>query len=84
MFQQSDTPSKASLSPEDLGVLDKFLDAWCEENGVARTDAAAKDVASSLIAWYQEDPRYRSRVHLEQSDDLPITPDILALLKQIS
>lgn len=84
MFEQSDMPSKAPLSPDDLEVLDKFLDAWCEENGVARTDAAAKDVASSLIAWYQEDPKYRSRIQLEKSEDMPIAPDILALLKQMS
>jgi len=84
MFQQPDTSKKAPLSPDDLEVLDKFLEAWCEENGVDRTDSAAQDVASSLIAWYQEDQKYRSRVQLKSPDEMPIAPDILALLKQIS
>lgn len=84
MFQQPDTLKKAPLSPDDLEVLDKFLEAWCEENGVDRTDSAAQDVASSLIAWYQDDQKYRSRVQFKSADELPIAPDILALLKQIS
>lgn len=84
MFQQSETPSKASLSPDDLEVLEKFLVAWCEENGVDRSDSAAKDIASALIAWYQQDPKYRSRIQLEKSDDLPVSPEIEILLRKIT
>jgi hypothetical protein len=84
MFQQSETPSKAPLSPDDLEVLEKFLDAWCEENGVDRSDAAAKDIASALIAWYQEDPKYRSRIQLEKSDELPVSREIEILLRKIT
>ncbi|MDR6820810.1 hypothetical protein J2X76_006010 [Neorhizobium sp. 2083] len=84
MLPQSETPSKAAITPDDLEVLEKFLDAWCEENGVDKSDDAAKDVASALIALYQEDPKYRSRIQLESSDALPVSREIEILLRKIT
>lgn len=44
--------STAALAPEDLEVLQTFLQAWCEENNAEITDKAAVEVASGLIDWY--------------------------------
>jgi len=84
MLENAWTPSKELLSPGDLEVLETFLAAWCEENRVHRNDAAAEDIASALIHWYQRDPRSRSRVHLKSMDELPLSPEIETLLRQIT
>lgn len=84
MLQQSETPAKASLSPDDLELLERFLLAWCEENGVDRTDAAALEIASSLIDWFRLDQKARSRIQIEQQDDLAASPQIEHLLRQIT
>ncbi|WP_105428329.1 MULTISPECIES: hypothetical protein [Neorhizobium] len=84
MLKQADTSSKTPLSPDDLEVLEEFLKAWCEENGADRSDEAAKDVASALIAWYQEDSKYRRRVQLKNTDDIPLSREIEILLRKIT
>ena len=84
MLKQADTSSKIPLAPDDLEVLEKFLKAWCEENGADRSDEAAKDVASALIDWYQEDPKFRSRVQLKNTHDVLPSREIEILLRKIT
>ncbi|WP_421591098.1 hypothetical protein [Shinella sp. M27] len=84
MLDPSETPLKVPLSPDDLDVLEGYLCAWCEENGVERTDAAAKNIASALISWYEQDAKSRSRVQLDQTDEPPMSSEIEALLRQIT
>jgi len=45
----SNNLSSTVLSSDDLEEIDRFHTAWCEENGVDKTDAEALDVASSLM-----------------------------------
>ena len=84
MLPQPHPPAIAALSPDDLELLEKFLLAWCEENGVDRSDEAAVDIASSLIDWFRLDSKARSRIQLSQRDDLPASPEIELLLRQIA
>lgn len=76
--------SKPPLMPADLKILDSFLDAWCEENGVDRSDEAAMDTAMSLIDWYQHDDKSRTRMLPSQSPEPPLSASMESLLRQIT
>ncbi|MGF9692833.1 hypothetical protein AAIH46_08445 [Rhizobium sp. 0TCS1.26] len=77
----SSTSSKV-LSSEDLEEIERFHSAWCEENGVEKSDERALEVASALIDWYSADTRYRSSSN--QAPALPVSEKIKALLLQIT
>jgi hypothetical protein len=79
----SSTSSKV-LSSDDLEEIDRFHSAWCEENGVAKSDARALEVASALIDWYSADTRYRSSSKLDQAPALPVSEELKALLLQMT
>jgi len=51
MNTQSPSYSTVPLSSDDLEEVNRFLNAWCEENGVDKTDGRAQEVASALIEW---------------------------------
>ena len=72
------------LSSEDLEEIDRFHTAWCEENGVEKTDAKALDVASGLIDWYASDTKYRARAKLDHAPALPESEQIKSLLMKIT
>jgi len=76
--------SSTVLSSDDLEEIDRFHTAWCEENGVDKTDAEALDVASSLIDWYASDTKYRTRAKLDHEPALPESERIKSLLMQIT
>ncbi len=71
------------LSSDDLEEIDRFLNAWCEENGVRRTDERAAQVASALIDWYMTSPSYRQKIKLSDTPDMPPSDNIEALLGKL-
>lgn len=75
--------SAIPLSSDDLEEIDRFLDAWCEENGVDKNDGRAQEVASALIDWYSTSPSYRQKSKLEHAPHLPASDRISALLDQL-
>lgn len=84
MIQQGEAPAQPPLAPDDLELLEKFLVAWCEENGVDRRDEAAADVASALIDWYRLDPKFGKRLKPTPDEDLPKSPEIQILLQKMA
>ncbi|MCJ8056991.1 hypothetical protein GB928_025745 [Shinella curvata] len=64
-------------------MLEKILNAWCEENGAARSSVAAQKIASALVAWYEQDATARSRAQFENADAQP-SPEIERLLRRIN
>lgn len=80
----SNMGSTTVLSSDDLEEIDRFHTAWCEENGVDKTDAAALDVASGLIDWYVSDAKYRARTKLDHAPELPESEKIKFLLMQMT
>jgi hypothetical protein len=55
-------PVEPFLAPEDLALLQTFLEAWCIENSVSPTDPAARQTASALIDWYQKELRNKTQL----------------------
>jgi len=83
MLQRYAKQSAVLLGPDDLDLLQKFLEAWCEENAVDLTDESAADVASALIDWYQFDLTERNLLKSEPAD-LPSKPSrIQQLLRRL-
>lgn len=58
-------PADQFLAPEDLELLQTFLEAWCIENAVPPTDPAARQTASGLIDWYQNG--LRDKIQLKKT-----------------
>jgi hypothetical protein len=83
MDQNSSSRSATPLSSHDLEEIDRFHIAWCEENGVERTDIRAIEVASALLDWYSRDPTYRMRAKLDHPPALPQSAPIETLLHQL-
>ncbi|CAD7046097.1 hypothetical protein REJC140_04046 [Pseudorhizobium endolithicum] len=83
MLQQNPFPSTVPLAPDDLKLLQKFLQAWCEENGVDATAESAADVASALIDWYQFKVHDRSILKLEPEEVEPVTDRLQQLVRQL-
>ena len=54
-------PAEQFLDPEDLELLQTFLDAWCIENSVELADPAARQTATGLIDWYQHGLRDKTQ-----------------------
>jgi len=75
--------STVPLSSDDLEEVNRFLNAWCEENGVDKSDGRAQEVASALIDWYATSPSYRQKSKLEHAPHLPESDKISALLDQL-
>ena len=75
--------STVPLSSDDLEEVNRFLNAWCEENGVEKTDGRAQEVASALIDWYSTSPSYRQKSKLEHAPHLPESDKISALMDQL-
>ena len=76
-------PHTVALAPDDLDLLQKFLDAWCEEHDVAPTDREAVDVASALINWYQSPDSNRELLKGETAISSPTPLWMRALLRRI-
>lgn len=53
-------------------------------NGAARSSVAAQNIASGLIAWYEQDANARSLAQFENTDAEPLSPEIERLLLLIT
>ncbi len=83
MLQEHDNVQTAPLAPDDLILLRKFLEAWCDEHAVDLTDEAAADTASALISWYQSDASGRSLLKSGSIVAPPESPRIQLLLQRL-
>jgi len=80
----STVTSSQFLAPEDLALLQTFLEAWCAENSVDIKDKAARDVAVGLIHWYQDGHSDKSglKAHITDAGSLP--PALQRLVETLS
>jgi hypothetical protein len=83
MLEENDNLNTTPLAPDDLVLLRKFLEAWCDEHAVDLTDEAAKDTASALISWYQSDAGRRILLKPESLKNPPAPPRIQLLLQKL-
>jgi hypothetical protein len=84
MLERNPFPSTAPLGPDDLELLRKFLEAWCDENSVDVANPAAADVASALIDWYQSELGDRTLLKSGPSRVVPDSPKLQQLLRQLN
>ncbi len=82
MLERYATASAVPLGPDDLELLQRFLEAWCEENNVDVTDESAADVASALIDWYRFDVGDRNLLK-PRPDGSPESAKLRQLLRQL-
>jgi hypothetical protein len=75
--------SKVVLGSDDLELLQKFLEAWCEENGVDPQSDRAQSIASGLFNWYQFQLGDRVNLKPEPSEPLPESMKLNGLLRQL-
>jgi hypothetical protein len=83
MLHRNEFPSTVPLKSDDLELLQRFLEAWCEENHVDMTNEAAVNVASALIEWYQFELSDRNMLKPQPSKNLPDSPRLQLLLQQL-
>jgi hypothetical protein len=83
--QQQDTTSSAVvLGSDDLETLQRFLEAWCEENGVDQSSEKAADVASALFNWYQFELGDRNLLKTRPPEHLPESSELKHLLRRLA
>jgi hypothetical protein len=85
MLQQEDAMSSAVvLGSEDLEVLQRFLEAWCEENNVDAHSEKAADVASALFNWYQFELGDRNLMKTPPLERMPESSELKHLLRRLA
>ncbi|MDQ0322589.1 hypothetical protein QO002_004795 [Pararhizobium capsulatum DSM 1112] len=77
---QSDLP----LEADDLHLLQRFLEAWCAENGADIRSEEANQVAVGLISWYQSGVSDRTQLRHMFMNDHALPERIDALLKELA
>ncbi|TNM62144.1 hypothetical protein [Aliirhizobium smilacinae] len=75
--------TNVALGSDDLELLERFLEAWCEENGVDKTSPKAQNIASSLFDWYQFDLADRTNLKSGPPTPLPESKELDSLLKRL-
>lgn len=83
MLQQNGTSSPVPLAPDDLELLQRFLEAWCQENGVDSSADSAADIAAALIDWYLFKVDDRSQLKLALDESLTATPQLQRLVGKL-
>jgi hypothetical protein len=83
MHQQHTQSSDVALAPDDLELLEKFLEAWCSENSVDVADKSAADIAAALIDWYRTTLSDRHLMKAEPPVSLREAPEIDILMRQL-
>jgi hypothetical protein len=78
------TSTARVLGSDDLELLEKFLQAWCEENGVKPDSERAQAIASGLFNWYQFELRDPDQLKSEPPEPLPVSFKIKELMQQLS
>lgn len=76
--------SSQFLAPEDLSLLQTFLEAWCIENSVSVHDEAAQEVAAGLIHWYQDSGYDKSGLKAHITDAASLSPELQRLVETLS
>lgn len=75
--------SRIVLGSDDLELLQRFLEAWCEENGVDPQSERAQSIASGLFNWYQFELGDRNLIKSEPPQPLPESVELKRLLQQL-
>lgn len=75
--------SNVALGSDDLELLERFLEAWCEENGVDKTSTKAQNIASGLFDWYQFDLSDRTNLKSGPPAPLPESKELENLLRKL-
>ena len=83
MFQDN-TSSTMVLASDDLELLQKFLEAWCEENDVDPNSEQAQFIASGLFNWYQFELNDRALMKTEPPGQLPESSELRQLMRQLA
>jgi hypothetical protein len=83
MLNKGTTNSEVALKSDDLELLQRFLDAWCEEHHVDHSDDRAIEVASALIDWYKSGMTDRDLLK-SNPPALSPKPEMQLLLKRLS
>lgn len=84
MLNKGSAHSEIALKSDDLELLQRFLEAWCEEHHVDITDDRAAEIASSLIDWYTSGMTDRDMLKLDSFVRSPKSPRIQLLMQQLS
>ncbi|MFN7026904.1 MAG: hypothetical protein ACK4QP_20780 [Pseudorhizobium sp.] len=84
MLHENSSRSEVTLKSDDLNLLQRFLEAWCEEHHVDLKDDRAAEVASALIDWYRSGMTDRDMLK-SNPPLLPSKPDTIQhLLRRLS
>ncbi len=84
MLHESTSRSEVTLRSEDLNLLQRFLEAWCEEHHVDLKDDRAAEVASALIDWYRSGMTDRDMLKSDPPQLPPKPETIQHLLRRLS
>ncbi|AYD01356.1 hypothetical protein [Neorhizobium sp. NCHU2750] len=76
--------AKRVLGSDDLELLQRFLDAWCEENGVEPDSDKAQAIASGLFNWYEFELRDPDNLKMDPPEPLPESDKIRKLMRQLA
>ncbi|HEX5934330.1 MAG TPA: hypothetical protein VFY63_09220 [Pseudorhizobium sp.] len=76
--------SGVALGSDDLELLQRFLDAWCEEHRVDASDEQAAEVASALFDWYMSENANRALLKADPLEMPPKPAKIQLLLRQLA
>lgn len=80
---QDRVSSNIVLGSDDLELLQRFLEAWCEENDVEPESEQAQAIASGLMNWYQFELADRNNLKSTLSEPLPKSKRLDNLLSQL-
>jgi len=83
MFEDNSS-AKRVLATDDLELLQRFLDAWCEENGVRPDSEKAQAIASGLFNWYEFELRDPDNLKMAPAEPLPDSAKIRQLMRQLA
>jgi hypothetical protein len=84
MLHRNSTRSEVTLKSDDLELLQRFLEAWCEEHHVDLRDDRAAEVASALIDWYRSGMTDRDLLKCDPPILSPKPENIRHLLRRLS
>jgi hypothetical protein len=83
MFRDN-ASSNIVLGSDDLELLQRFLEAWCEENGVGPDSEQAQAIAAGLVNWYQFELGDRNLIKSEPPQYLPESSELKRLMRQLA
>lgn len=75
--------SNIVLGSDDLELLQRFLEAWCEENDVGPESQEAQAIAAGLMNWYQFELGDRNNLKPGPATPLPVSEELEILLRKL-